>query len=167
MKEHRVQVCFFFFAHWGFFHVFESFLIFRIFFQFFVFFFLSCRLTHGINLDYRKTFLGINFLRLIHPEIILKEFILAQQRERGSIPQATGTDDTLFHTRYLEWRNCLSMGYDNGDDVETSKREAFAEPGRWARVEALHAVPRSVLIATLGQQTYGTRRHGRNDFGIG
>ena len=59
------------------------------------------------------------------------------------------------------------MGYDSGDDVETSKREALAEAARWARVEALHAVPRSVLIATLGQQTYGTRRHGRNDFGIG
>ena len=72
-----------------------------------------------------------------------------------------------FHTRYLKWRNCLSMGYDIGDDVETSKREAFAEPGRWARVEALHAVPRSVLIATFGQQTCGTRRHGRNDSGIG
>ena len=44
------------------------------------------------------------------------------------------------------------MGYDNGDDVETSKREArsiSAGSGRWVRVEALHAVPRSVLIATL------------------
>ena len=44
------------------------------------------------------------------------------------------------------------MGYDSGDDVETSKREALAESGRWARVEALHAIPCSVLIATLMQQ---------------
>ena len=34
----------------------------------------DCRLTHGINLDYRKTFLEIDFLRLILPEIILEEF---------------------------------------------------------------------------------------------
>ena len=46
-----------------------------------------------------------------------------------------------------EWQNRLSMGYDNGDDVETSKREALAESGRWARVEALHAIPRLVLVA--------------------
>ena len=56
------------------------------------------------------------------------------------------------------------MGYDNGDDVETSKREALAESGRWARVEALHAIPRSVLIATLMQQTFVTRRRGWNDW---
>ena len=31
--------------------------------------------THG-RLDYRKTFLVINFLQLIHPEIIIKEFII-------------------------------------------------------------------------------------------
>ena len=28
----------------------------------------DCRLTHGITLDYRKTFLEINFLRLTHPK---------------------------------------------------------------------------------------------------
>ena len=31
---------------------------------------------HGINPVYRKTFLDINFLRLIHPEIFLKEVYL-------------------------------------------------------------------------------------------
>ena len=36
------------------------------------------------------------------------------------------------------------MGYDNGDDVETSKQEALAVSGRWARVEALHAVQEDV-----------------------
>ena len=50
------------------------------------------------------------------------------------------------------------MGHDNGDDVETSKRETLAELGRWARVEALHAIPRPVLIATLMQHTLVTRR---------
>ena len=66
--------------------------------------------------------------------------------------------------KYLKWRNHLSMGYDNGDDVETSKREALTESRRWARVEALHAFPRSVLIATLLQQTFVTRRRGWNDW---
>ena len=48
------------------------------------------------NMEYirihRKTFLVINFLRLIHPEIILKEFTHAPHKlEQGSVPQATGT----------------------------------------------------------------------------
>ena len=42
----------------------------------------------------------------------------------------------LQTAKYLGWRNRLSMGYDNGEDVEKSKREALAESGRWARVEA-------------------------------
>ena len=41
----------------------------------------ACLLTHGIHRDYRKTLLVIHFLRLIHPKIILKEFILAQHKE--------------------------------------------------------------------------------------
>ena len=41
----------------------------------------DCRLTLGINLDYRKMFLEINFLRLIHPDIILKEFNLTTCKE--------------------------------------------------------------------------------------
>ena len=41
----------------------------------------DCRLTHGINLDYRKTFLEINFPRLIHPEVILQEFNLTTCKE--------------------------------------------------------------------------------------
>ena len=65
---------------------------------------------------------------------------------------------------YLEWRSRLSVGYDNGDDVETSKREALAESGRWTGVEALHAVPRSVLIATVMQQAFVTRRRGWSDW---
>ena len=35
------------------------------------------------HLDYRKTFLEINFLRLIHPESILKEFNLTTFKETG------------------------------------------------------------------------------------
>ena len=67
---------------------------------------------------------------------------------------ADGCTKGLETAKYLEWRNQLSMGYDSGDDAETSKREALAESGRWARVEALHAIPRSVLIATFMQQTF-------------
>ena len=41
----------------------------------------ECLWIHGIHLDYRKTFLVINFLRLIKPEIILKEFNLMTCKE--------------------------------------------------------------------------------------
>ena len=49
----------------------------------------DCHLTHGITLDYRKTFMEINFLRLIHPEIILKEFNLTtcKETEKQSLKQ--------------------------------------------------------------------------------
>ena len=43
----------------------------------------GCLLTHGINLDYGKTFLEINLLRLIHPEIILKQINLTTCKETG------------------------------------------------------------------------------------
>ena len=46
----------------------------------------DCRLIHGANLDYRKTFLEINFLRSIHPEIILKELNLTTCKEIGKQP---------------------------------------------------------------------------------
>ena len=52
----------------------------------------------------------------------------------------------LQTAKYLEWRSRLGMEYDNGDEAETSKREALAGPGRWARVEAIQAIPHSVLI---------------------
>ena len=42
-----------------------------------------CRLIHRITLEYRKTFLEVNLLRLIHPEIILKEFNLTTCKETG------------------------------------------------------------------------------------
>ena len=77
---------------------------------------------------------------------------------------ADGFTKALQTATCLEWRNCLNMGYDNGDDVETSKRKALAGSGRWAQVEAVHAIPRSVLIATLMEQTLVTRRRGWNDW---
>ena len=77
---------------------------------------------------------------------------------------ADGLTKVLQTAKHLEWRTRLSMVYDNGDDVDTSKQETLAESGRWARVEALYAVPRSVLIATLIQQEFTTRRHQWNDW---
>ena len=41
----------------------------------------ACLLTHVRHRDYRKMVLEINFLRLIHPEIILKEITLAHHKE--------------------------------------------------------------------------------------
>ena len=72
---------------------------------------------------------------------------------------ADGFTKALQTAKYLEWRNRPSIRYDGGDKVESSKREALAETGRWARVKALHAVPRSVLIATLMQQEFTPRQH--------
>ena len=47
----------------------------------------DCRLTQGINLEYRTTFFEINVLRLILPEIILKEFNLTtcEETEKQSL----------------------------------------------------------------------------------
>ena len=39
-------------------------------------------MTDGIRLDFRKTFLEINFLHLIRPDIIIQEFTLAHHKER-------------------------------------------------------------------------------------
>ena len=73
----------------------------------------ACLLTHGIHLDYRKTFLVINFLRLIHPVIILKEFTHAHHKEnedqfhklqgRGLFSQEmTNKVETQFQCRHLQ-----------------------------------------------------------------
>ena len=59
-------------------------------------------------------------------------------------PTLTNTADgftiALQTAKKLEWRNRLSVVYDNDDDAETSKREALAESGRWA-VEASKCDP--------------------------
>ena len=60
------------------------------------------------NLDYRKTFLVINFLRLMHTEIILKEFILSHHKERRSVPQATRSV-TLFARDDKQNRGTIPM----------------------------------------------------------
>ena len=57
----------------------------------------DCRLTHGINLDFGKTFLEINFLRLIHPEIILKVFNLTTCKETEKQSLKPGRTKTI-HT---------------------------------------------------------------------
>ena len=68
----------------------------------------ACRLIHGMHLDYRKTFLVINFLRLMRTEIILKEFILSHHKERRSVPQATRSV-TLFARDDKQNRGTISM----------------------------------------------------------
>ena len=75
---------------------------------------------------------------------------------------ADGFTEALQTAKYLEWRNRLGMEYDNGDEAETSKREALAEPGRWARVEAIHAILHPTLIAML--QPYGMRKRDWDDW---
>ena len=75
---------------------------------------------------------------------------------------ADGFTNALQTAKYLEWRNRLGMEYDNGEEAETSKREALAKPGRWARVEAIRAIPHSVLIAML--QPCETKKWSWNDW---
>ena len=59
----------------------------------------DCRLTHGINLDYKKR-LEITLLRLVHPENILRELIQPDdvQRNREAIPQARRSQ--TIHTNW-------------------------------------------------------------------
>ena len=78
-------------------------------------------------------------------------------KEPNQTNAANGFTNTFQAAKYLEWRNRLGMGHDNGKEADTSKREALSKP-------ALHAVPGSVLIATLLQLTYGTRKNGWNDW---
>ena len=72
-------------------------------------------------------------------------------RDEGTDPNQHQTDSPK-----LCRRNRLGMEYDNGDEAETSKREALAKPGRWARVEAIRAIPHQVLIVML--QPCGRKR---------
>eukprot|EP00959_Pyramimonas_sp_CCMP1952_P332675 6966533-Pyramimonas_sp.AAC.1 len=53
-------------------------------------------------------------------------------------PTATNTADgctkPLQATKFAEWRARLGMGFDNGDELETSKREAISgDSGQWGR----------------------------------
>ena len=97
----------------------------------------ACLLTRGRHRDYRKTFLVINFLRLIHPEIIIKEFTLAHHKEnedqfnrllgRGLFSQEmTNKVETQFQCRHLQegrrlwvlqnrWKTCRIQWLDSKD----------------------------------------------------
>ena len=48
-------------------------------------------------------------------------------KEPTQTSAADGLTKALQTVKYLEWRNRISVGYENGDDVETSKREALAD----------------------------------------
>ena len=75
---------------------------------------------------------------------------LTVTKEPTQTNTADGFTEALQIAKFLELQNRLSMGYDNGDDGETSKREALAETG--------------VCIATLMQQEFTTRRHRWNEW---
>ena len=101
--------------------------------------------------------------RLLWLQAKHEERQLVVVKEPTQTNAADGFTKALQTAKYLQRRNCLGMGYDNGDEAETSKRQALAEPWRWARVEAIHAIPHPVLIHMLMQQTYRTRKHGWSD----
>ena len=54
-------------------------------------------MTLGINLGYRKTFFEINFLRLIHPDVVLKEFNLTTciETDTQSLKQGADTNEAV------------------------------------------------------------------------
>ena len=81
------------------------------------------RLTHGIYLDYRKTFWEINFLRMIHPEIILKEFNLTTCK--GTEKQSPKKDESCSD----KWRQTKSWHYSNADICDTAADHEFHNAG--------------------------------------
>ena len=63
----------------------------------------ACLLAHGIQMDYRKTFLAISFLQLVHPGIILKEFTLAQHQENEDQFHKQQGRDSLHKRWQAKW----------------------------------------------------------------
>ena len=68
----------------------------------------ACHLAHGMLLDQRKTFLEINFLRLIRIKIIIKEFIILRHqvlldRLQGDLSQEMKIEiRAQFQCRHLQ-----------------------------------------------------------------
>ena len=87
---------------------------------------------------------------------------LIVMKEPTQTNAADGFTKALQTAKYLEWRNRLGMKYDNGDEAETSKREAIAKPGIRARAQTIRAIPHPVLIAML--QPCETKKWSWNDW---
>ena len=85
----------------------------------------DCRLTHGFNLDYRKTFFEINFLRLIHPDIILKEFNLTAWKETEK--QFLKQKGRRLNSR--KWRQTKSRHNSNADICDKTVDYEFHNTG--------------------------------------
>ena len=73
----------------------------------------ACLLTHGKHRDYRESFLVINFLRLIHPEIGLETlFARNVKQNRGTIPTPTfaGRPSTMSSTIQVDFPQNFMVG---------------------------------------------------------
>ena len=68
--------------------------------------------------------------RLLRLEAKHEERKLTVIKEPTQTNTADGFAKALQTAKNLEWRNRPSMGHDNGDDADKSKREALAESGR-------------------------------------
>ena len=88
--------------------------------------------THEIRRDYRQTFSVINFLRMIHFEIILKEFTLAHYKE----------NEDQFHK--LQGRGLFSQEMTN--KMKTQFQCRHLREGRRLRVRQCR------WVCTVGQQ---------------
>ncbi|CAK0896486.1 unnamed protein product, partial [Prorocentrum cordatum] len=76
-------------------------------------------------------------------------------------PTATNTADgyakSLQATKFVEWRARLGMGFGNGDELETSKREALSgDSGQWA---GRNKGPRALLVAAVMLSTTKAENH--------
>ena len=79
----------------------------------------GCRLMHGINQEYRRTFVQMNFLRLILLKIFLKEFHLNTCTEIGKLFLETQVKTSLTSEdgRKL-WHNSNAGVCYKADDYE-------------------------------------------------
>ena len=111
-------------------------------------------LTHGIHRDYRKTFLVINFLRLIHPEIILKEFNLTTCKETEK-PHLKQEGLRLFTHK---WRQTKSKHNSNADICDKAVDSTI--PVRTAKTAniriAIRQIPQSTIVFSLEKTMQNT-----------
>ena len=81
----------------------------------------GCLLTYGIHRDYRKTFLVTNFLRLLHPEIIIKEFTLAHHKENK--------DQSISHRIGDSFRKRWQTRWGHNSDTDICRKAVDYEFG--------------------------------------
>ena len=102
----------------------------------------ACHLTHGLHLDYWKTFLVIKILHLIRPEILLMEFIVVRHQERQN----------QFHK---QWRQGTFFTRDDKQDWDTIPMSTFARRVSTMSSFILVEIPQNSMVGQQRQQISG------------